>query len=159
MPLSSLLPVGGAALGILAAKTLSSFSDGLSFKSHLAEKSNDKPDKAIGPEPPRVTVNLTEALPKFVSDLRDRLGRAGVDLSQPFVLKEDGQGGLIVEGDHPDRSTIERLLSDDPLLVSEFQAIAGAAVEQRQRLPLGNDNAFGEFRLAFADGRVAVRFE
>jgi hypothetical protein len=123
MPLSSLLPVGGAALGILAAKTLSSFSDGLSFKSHLAEKSNDKPDKAIGPEPPRVTVNLTEALPKFVS------------------------------------STIERLLSDDPLLVSEFQAIAGAAVEQRQRLPLGNDNAFGEFRLAFADGRVAVRFE
>lgn len=160
MPLTSLLPIGGAALGMLAARTLAGLTENLSFQSHLLGSQASNSDKSsTGSTDTRVTVNLEKSLPQLVSDLHERFLAAGVDLSQPIVLKDDGHGGLLVDGDHPDRSLIEDILSQDSKLSADFQAVAAAATERRQSYALSADNAFGEFRLRFADETAAVRFE
>ncbi len=160
MPVPSLLPIGGAAIGLLASRTLTSLVDGLSFKSVLTGNQATGSDKnGTTATEARVSLNLAEVTPQFVSGLRDRLQAAGVDLSQPFTLKDDGHGTVIVDGEHPDRATIERVLAEDSKLASEFQEIASAASERRQSYPLGMDNVFGEFRLKFSDGIAAIRFE
>jgi hypothetical protein len=104
-------------------------------------------------------LNLDEALPPYVARLRGRLQAAGVDLSQPVTLKDDGHGTILVDGDHPDRSTIERILADDYQLRSGLQELAAAASEQRRGVGFEVDDPFGEFRLAIDNGSAAVRFE
>jgi len=48
------------------------------------------------------------------------LGKAGVDTSIPIKLKSDGEGGVIVTNDHPDKNKIEALFKDNPDLQQGF---------------------------------------
>jgi hypothetical protein len=158
MTLTPLLPIGGAALGVLAGRTLAGISQGLAFGSLLAGNPSDGNQEVVSNHP-SVSVNLDEALPQFISDLRERLQTAGIDFSHSFTLKEDGSGGVIVDGSHPDSSVIEGLLAHDPKLLASFQAIAAAASQRRQNDSLDHESAFAEFRLSFTQGVAAIHFE
>ena len=158
MTLTPLLPIGGAALGVLAGRTLAGISQGLAFGTLLAGKPSDGNQEAVSNHP-SVSVNLDEALPQFISDLRERLQTAGIDFSQSFTLKEDGDCGVIFDGSHPDNSVIEGLLAHDPKLLADFQAIAAAASQRRQNDSLDQESAFAEFRLSFTHGVAAIHFE
>ena len=144
---------------MLASKAFSSLSNGLSFELQLAGESAPSDSKENAGKETQVSLDLTQALPQFLSQLRDRLGAAGVDLSQSFTLKDDGMGAIVVEGEHSDRLAIEYILSQDPKLNEQFQAIAAATSEKRQADPSGAENRFGEFRLTLANGAANIHFE
>jgi hypothetical protein len=84
--------------------------------------------------------------------------QSGVNPSIPFTLKDDGTGGILVDGEHPDRSTIEELFRGDSELMAQFHEIAAAATSRRQASP-GVEGRFGEFRLSLDAGSAAIYFE
>jgi hypothetical protein len=158
MALSSLLPIGGAALGALAARTLGGLGESLSFQDHLRREAERAEPAAAGPATePQATLDLATALPDFIAQLQERLEAAGVDLTQPLTLKPDGNGGIMVDGEHPDRALVESLLQDSEL-AGTFEEIAAAATERRRAQP-GVDNVFGEFRLRMDGKSAAIGFE
>ena len=161
MSITSLLPIGGAALGVLASKAMAGFSDSLSFQALLHGGQETKPEKnpSAAVEKP-VPLDLAQAIPQFVAKLRDRLQSVGVDLSSPLTLREDGNGSVTVDGGHPDQAAIEEAFLQDPQLLAAFQSIAAAASEQRQSLPLGlHGSQFEEFRLNLINGAASIGFE
>jgi hypothetical protein len=144
----------------MAARSLANLTEKLSFRSHLFEgEAKQAAEHSSGSADILVSSNLDKALPHLVSDLRERFRAAGVDLSEPIQLKEDGHGGVVVNGDHPDRSLIEDIFAGDSKLTDDFQQVAAAAVQQRQNYSLSSDNPFGEFRLNIDGGSAAIRFE
>ena len=48
------------------------------------------------------------------------LAKAGVDTSMPIKLSNDGEGGVLVTNDHPDKDKIEALFNDNPDLQQGF---------------------------------------
>jgi hypothetical protein len=153
MAIPSLLPIGGAALGVLASRAISGLSQGLSFQSLMAEPKKDPSTTSVIETQP--ILNLDEALPKFTRRLYERLHAEGVDLSQPFSLKYTASGSVVLDGDHPDRATIEDILSQDHQLALELKAIESAVTDHRDE----TSDPFGEFRLRFEDGIAVIQFE
>jgi hypothetical protein len=149
---------------MLAAGTLKGLSQGLaaglSFPGELAKSHSAAEERAETPvtELP-TTIDLEELIPKFAAGLRDRLRGAGIDPAIPFTLKEDGNGGLLVDGDHPHRAAIEDLLAQDSELLSQFQEIAREANQRRNASPAGLDDPFAEFRLSLSGQTAAIYFE
>ena len=81
-----------------------------------------------------------------------------IDGSQPIRLKSDGQGGVHVDGGHPDRTKIEQLFESSPDLAADFHRLAAAqttAVQLRHTA----ERLRGEFRLVVQPGDVEVLFE
>jgi hypothetical protein len=64
------------------------------------------------------------SLAELSKSLQQVLKDSGVDTSQPIRLECDGQGGVKVAGNHPDREKIERALAENPELASKFQSLA-----------------------------------
>jgi hypothetical protein len=153
-------PIGAAALGGLALQALQNVRPG----EFLRELWNVRePDAApVAPtlaDTPTSPLDLTQAVPAFADRLAMQLMAAGVDLTRPIVLKDDGQGAVIVDGDHPDRATIEGLLAADSQLRADFRALSAAASAQRDRLSDWLTPQRGEFRYRL-DGRTgAIDFE
>lgn len=159
MPLSALLPIGGAALGMLASRAFSGIANELSFKDFLGQgeiEGSANPESVIAP---RSEINLQEAVTGFGTELREKLAASGVDLSQKLTLKSGLHGAIEVDGDHPQRAAIEDLLNRDDQLASAFQQISAAATETRRRTAVGTENRFGEFRLECTSGEAMIRFE
>jgi hypothetical protein len=48
------------------------------------------------------------------------LAKAGVDTNLPIKLSNDGEGGVVVTNDHPDKDKIEALFNDNPDLQQGF---------------------------------------
>ncbi len=48
------------------------------------------------------------------------LAKAGVDTSLPIKLASDGEGGVLVTNDHPDKDKIEAMFNDNPDLQQGF---------------------------------------
>ena len=160
MSIPSLLPIGGAALGVLASRAIGELSQGLSFRQLLMAPQHDSASNNGEIDREKAQSNLNEQLPQFARRLHDRLKSAGISISHPFTLRNDGFGSLVVDGDHPDRAAIEEIFSRDRELAEEFQAIAAAATEWRDHDPnAATGSRFGEFRLDFADGAAVIRFE
>ena len=159
---SPLLPIGAAALGSFALKTVGQLNPG-EFLRELWNGNNHEPAAEIQPSDSgsatRKTTDLTLAIPSLVEHLRTRLQSAGVQLSQPITLKEDGWGGVVVDGDHPDRLAIEELFASDQELRAEFQTISQAATSERDRLASGFGPSLGEFRLQIDRETAAIAFE
>jgi hypothetical protein len=71
------------------------------------------------------------------------------------VLKDDGWGNVIVDGDHPDRLAIEELLASNEKLREEFLEIARTATANRDQSVAQFGPSLGEFRLQINDDVAA----
>ncbi len=128
MSLSPLLPLAGAVLKPIADRALDGLASGLSFLETLRQSgSNHIPaieQDVIGTREFHVAA--------FQDQFRHRLALLGIDASTPIRLKQNGSGGVLVDGDHPDRVLIESLFSEDEELTELFNTLATiAAGEQR----------------------------
>jgi hypothetical protein len=123
--LSSLVPAGLTAVAVQAADKLA---DGLSFAETLlrgdpAAETTDASDEESAAK--REAQALLESkLADFRTLLSERLATAGIDLSSPLTLQDDGFGFIAVDGAHPNRAAIERLLAGDAELTAAFNALA-----------------------------------
>ena len=157
-----LIPVGGIGLATLAWNGLRQFQPGQFLRElwggadpDMAASEFEPSDTSIATE----TLDLSQSVLSLAKELRFRFSAAGVDLSQPLVLKDDGNGGVIIDGDHPDRATVEYLLAASPNLRAEFQSVLRAATEKHDKLAPWLGQCLGEFRLELDEYTSAVRFE
>lgn len=160
--ISSLLPVGGAALGALALETLRHMPPGKFLQELLNGSSSPSESPASSREATtatRITLDLPKAIPAFAAKLRQRLGDMGVGLEQPITLKSDGHGGILVDGDHPHRMLVEDLVAFDDELAADFRAIAAAATEEHERQSAATGGLSRDFRLRIGPQASTVGFE
>ncbi len=153
MSLSPLLPFAGAALGPVLEKTLDGISQALSFldvlhASPIAPEQPVSEDSTLDP--------LATQLTQVMEQLRERLDSIGIDLSTPVRLKSDGGGGVIVDGDHPDRVVIESLLNADADLTALFHTVASRAAEEAEPRPTRTAE---DFRLIIEPADARIEFE
>jgi hypothetical protein len=97
---------------------------GLSFTAELLGGGNSQPDAA------QESKQAADAAIKLrCQELSERIGRqltaAGIPLSEPVELVSNGQGGIAVASDHPQRAAIEAALSNDVLLERDFTMLSG----------------------------------
>lgn len=164
---SPLIPIGGVALGTLALSALRELHPGQFLhelwkgRNEAGSEGSTEADASKADADSGVTeqVDPSRALHSLVNQLRTRLVAAGVDVTQPIILKDDGRGGVIVDGDHPDRVAIEELFAADALLRSEFQSVARAATEDKDELAPWLGPSWGEFRLHLDEDEAEIRFE
>ena len=64
------------------------------------------------------------SLSEFKRTLKQLLADAGVDTNQMIRLEPDGNGGVTLAGQHPDRDKIEKIFEENPDLAAKFQALA-----------------------------------
>jgi hypothetical protein len=65
-----------------------------------------------------------KTLAEFQRQLQRVLADAGLTTSLRFQLQSDGQGGIRVIGEHPDRLRLEQAINDDPQLRAAFHAVS-----------------------------------
>lgn len=157
--MTSLLPIGGAALGVAAFQALRGSAD--NFLSHLwPGKENAAATEDGGKAPdPASSIDLNEAISTLAEKIRLRMKAAGSDLREPLRLKSDAWGHVVVDGDHPDRMILEDMFATDAELSGEFQAIQEAAYEHQSRYAAPHLPASGEFRLWLGPREATYVFE
>src|SRR5262245_16413264 len=106
--------IGAAAL-TFGRGAVGAVGDGVSFATELVRGENSQTNAAQESEQAAQT-----ALKLRCQELSDRIGRqltaAGIPLSEPIELVSNGQGGIAVASDHPQRAAIEAALGSDILL-------------------------------------------
>jgi hypothetical protein len=140
--MSPLLPIAGTAALSLAGETVGAIGDGFAFATELLRQ-----DQAAAAIPPAIELppsdseqKLEKALLDFAKRLKERLAAAGVDAAGLLELVSDGLGGIQVGSETADRSAIEQVLSDDPQLLAEFNALSQGHESLR-----GKDDRFADF--------------
>jgi len=108
--------------------------NGLSFTAELLRASGDQSEAA------QESKQAADAAIKLrCQELSERIGRqltaAGIPLSEPVELVSNGQGGIAVASDHPQRAAIEAALSNDVLLERDFTMLSGDFEEFAQSNP------------------------
>jgi len=97
---------------------------GLSFAAELLSGGGSQPDAAQESKQA-----ADSALKLRCQELSDRIGRqlaaAGIQLTEPVDLVSNGQGGIAVASDHPQRAAIEAALGSDVLLERDFNMLSG----------------------------------
>ena len=128
MTTTALIPLAGAAAGVLASGAARSVSSGLSFLAELAGGGETAASEGAAIEDQPTTAeqrkSLDQALQDFVKRLRERLLLAGVAADRPMQLQQEPWGSIAVSEDHPQKDHIEAALAADPLLASEFHQLA-----------------------------------
>lgn len=140
MSLYPLLPVAAATLGSLAARVADRVSDGVAFaellgpilpdRSHPAhatagtEQAESAEVQATSSGVEAIRSATEKALAEFQRIALERLAAAGVDWTRPIRLRSDRFGKVVVEGDHPDRATIERVFEEDAALSALFNYVS-----------------------------------
>lgn len=122
MSLSPLLPIAGGALTVVADRAIDAVKGGLSFLDVLRQQPNTE---AASPKP----VAHTDPT-QLLEGLLEHFQRLGINTDAPVRLKSDGDGGVIIDGEHPDRVLIESLFNSHDELTAQFRELATAAVEQ-----------------------------
>ena len=115
--------IGAAAL-TFGRGAVGAVGDGLSFTAELLGGGNSRSDAA------QESKQAADAAIKLrCQELSERIGRqltaAGIQLSEPVDLISNGQGGIAVASDHPQRAAIETVLSNDVLLERDFSMLSG----------------------------------
>jgi hypothetical protein len=64
------------------------------------------------------------SLSEFKRTLKQLFTDAGINTSQMIRLEPDGNGGVTVVGQHPDRDKIEKIFEENPDLAAKFRALA-----------------------------------
>lgn len=143
MASAALWPIIGAT-GIGLARTATAvIGEGLSFAAELARGSNSEvhPDQAE-----QQREQLQRRIEAFASQIKQQLAEAGIDVSQPLTLTDDGLGGIAAL-DHPQRAAIEELLEGDFSLLRDFDRL-----KDDYEAAAASDNALPEeFRLVVSE--------
>jgi hypothetical protein len=153
------LPVALSAVGTLALGAVQRLSQGLPFADVLRgggrSNSSAAPSdaaNAIATQSPELALahpnrladlekvrrETEAALQRFGQSARQRLGKAGIDLSLPIDLQSDGHGGVLASGDHPQRAFIEQLFGDNPDLARAFHELLQRLYSMRPLDPTEN---------------------
>jgi len=140
------------ALKPVAERAIEGLTNGLSFLDilHLPDSEPTKVEPSGAPPTPPVD------LAEFSKRLRERFAELGIDLKSPLRLKLDGRGGIMVDGDHPDRVVVESLFQTDQNLAEQFAAVATFATSQQ---PAHDDFTAEDFRLAIDQRGETIGFE
>ncbi len=169
-------PAAAAALVPLVRRFVDHATDSLSFGDLLAKEPTD-PDapldrSAVTADPSAELAALGQhsshthlrrfverELKEFVSELQQRLARAGIDTSIAVDLKANVRGEVVVNGSHPQRAEIEAIFSENPELAGRFRQLAAAVTaDSRYRAERQLDGQ--EFHLELAGGAISdLRFE
>ncbi len=80
-----------------------------------------------------------QTLADFSERLQRQLAERGISTTLRFRLEGNGQGGIRVAGDHPQRARIEQAINSDPQLLATFQYLSAthsllAAAERHSEL-------------------------
>jgi hypothetical protein len=142
MTSTALIPIVGAAAGVLASGAAKSLSGGLSFLAELTggETTSQAPVTEALPTPAEKLTALDEKLQDFIRRFRERLLLGGVDPQQKLELQQEPWGSIAVSDDHPQKEQVEAILAADPLLASEFHQLAD---EYRQATEAAGQNLSG----------------
>lgn len=151
MSVSPLLPVAGIAAATLAQGAVAAVDRGLSFAAELLRPSKPTEVAAANSKNEITGQKFEQAVRDFARRLQERLAMAGVSSSQPIELVSDGQGGVQVSGDHPERALIEQTLNGDQQLLTEFQKLADQC---RQLAPSEEERDRRDFGLFLAGEEV-----
>lgn len=112
---------------------------GLSFTAELLGAGNSQTDAA---QESKQAAN--SALKLRCQELSERIGQqlmaAGIQLSEPVALVSNGQGGIAVASDHPQRAAIEATLGSDVLLERDFNMLSGDYEEFAQSSGTGDSS-------------------
>lgn len=128
MSLSPLLPISAAVLKPLAERAIDSLANGLSFLDVLRHQESN----ADAPSEPDGSHDQPFDLGDFVGRLREQFASLGIDPETPIRLKQNGNGGVIVDGEHPDRVLIEGLFAAENELTELFNTLALAAASEQE---------------------------
>lgn len=143
MASAALWPVMGAAGIGLARAVTATIGEGLSFAAELARGSEPGVQPTQGAQQREQLKQRIEALAERI---KQQLAAAGIDVSQPLTLTDDGLGGIAAL-DHPQRAAIEELLEGDFLLLRDFDRL-----QDDYEAAAATDNSLpGEFRLIVAE--------
>lgn len=112
---------------------------GLSFAAELLGGGSGQSDAA------KDSTQAADAAIKLrCRELSERIGRqltaAGIQLSEPVDLVSNGQGGIAVASDHPQRAAIEAALGNDVLLERDFNMLSGDHEEFAQSNGAGDSS-------------------
>jgi hypothetical protein len=146
MASSALLPViGVAGIGLARAAT-AAIGEGLSFAAELARGSDPKvqPEQAE-----QQRAQLQRRIEAFAARIKQQLAQAGIDISQPLTLTDDGLGGIAAQG-HPQRAAIEELLESDVLLLRDFDRLQ----DDYEAAAASDDSLQGDFGLVISKGSL-----
>lgn len=140
MTISPLMSIGAAAAGFAAVRVARHLSDAAtSFVDTLSrgERSTAATTKPDPGDPPALKpqADLERKLVGFQQRVQRLLADTGLTTSLRFQLQSDGQGGIRVVGEHPDRARLEQTINSDPQLRAAFHSISAtyaliAAAEQ-----------------------------
>ena len=112
---------------------------GLSFAAELLGGGSSQSDAAQ-----ESTQAADAAIKLRCHELSERIGRqltaAGIPLSEPVDLVSNGQGGIAVASDHPQRAAIEAALGNDVLLERDFNMLSGDYEEFSQSNGAGDSS-------------------
>jgi hypothetical protein len=112
---------------------------GLSFAAELLGGGKSSSDAAQ-----ESTQSANAAMKLRCHELSNRIGRqlaaAGIQLSEPVDLISNGQGGIAVASDHPQRAAIEAALGNDVLLERDFNTLSGDYEEFAQASGAGESS-------------------
>jgi hypothetical protein len=144
MASAALWPVIGAAGIGLARAATAVVGEGLSFAAELARGSNSEihPDEAE-----QQREQMRSRIEAFAARIKQQLAEAGIDVSQPLTLTDDGLGGIAAL-DHPQRAAIEELLESDYLLLRDFDRLQ----DDYEAAAAGDNSLPNEFRLVVSEG-------
>ena len=143
MASTALLPVIGVAGIGLARAVTATIGEGLSFAAELARGS----DSAVQPDQAQQQRQLLkQRIEALAARIKKQLAEAGIDVSQPLTLTDDGLGGITAL-DHPHRAAIEELLEGDFLLLRDFDRL-----QDDYEAAEASDNSLpSDFRLVIAE--------
>ncbi len=163
MSTAALVPIAGAAAGVVASGASKAIANGLAFLEALAGGSEPMLDATAAAEPAQAPGDkldeLNSKLQAFAARLRERLEAMGigVDPTQPLKIEEQPWGSIAADESHPQQAGIEAALAADPLLASEFHQLADEyrqlSESQGQRISRAD-----QFQLAIHGDDVAVSF-
>ena len=106
--------------------------------------------KPVADDPPVSDGVAQQRLSQFMQRLKNVLANAGVQDIENLTLSGDGRGGIIVDGDHPERTKIEKALREHPELAQEFNLVA------RDHQPLDD---LSTFESSFAPRRLTLAIQ
>lgn len=143
MASAALLPVIGVAGIGLARAVTATISEGLSFAAELARGSESDVQPTQGE---RQREQLKQRIEALAERIKQQLAEAGIDVSQPLTLTDDGLGGIAAL-EHLQRAAIEELLESDYLLLRDFDHLK----DDYEAAAASDNSLSSEFRLVIAE--------
>ena len=111
--------------------------------------------------PAQLRQEAERLLGSLQTHLKKVLADAGVTTPPPVQLAVDPSGDVRLLGDHPDREKIEAVLAEQPALIEQLQAAAGAyrTLREAELGPAAADPLFGPtFSATFNGEAVQTSF-